>query len=256
MSIAAARRVLVVAGLGAGTGTGASAARVFSKAGYSVALVARGAETVNKLAQELNANGGEAAPFPVEAYSAKDISSVWTSIRAKYPAPEYTIDAAVYNIGQGVWKPFLDVTPEDIRLSLELNVEAAFAFSREAVLTFKENKVSEDKGKRGTLIFTGATASLRGNTTTSVFAAGKFGLRALAQSLAKEFGKENIHVAHAIIDGGILSDRMSEARPEIANNPNVRLSPDSIAKSYLYLTNQDQSSWTWELDLRPAHEKW
>jgi NAD(P)-dependent dehydrogenase (short-subunit alcohol dehydrogenase family) len=75
-----------------------------------------------------------------------------------------------------------------------VNVEAGFAFSREAILTFKQNEIEEPKGKRGTLIFTGATASLRGNTTTSVFAAGKFGLRALSQSLAKEFGKENIHV--------------------------------------------------------------
>ncbi|KAG6829931.1 hypothetical protein H0H87_009725 [Tephrocybe sp. NHM501043] len=206
--------------------------RGFSSAGYSVALVARGAETVKNLAQELNSGGGEAAPFSVDTYSSEDISAVWKSIRNQYPAPKYTIDAAVYNIGQGVWKPFLDVTPEDIRLSLELNVEAAFAFSREAILTFKENKVSEDKGKRGTLIFTGATASLRGNTTTSVFAAGKFGLRALSQSLNKEFGKENIHVAHAIIDGVILSDRLSAARPEVADNANARLSPNSIAEPF------------------------
>ncbi|KAH0580704.1 hypothetical protein H2248_002189 [Termitomyces sp. 'cryptogamus'] len=283
MASITARRVLVVAGLGAGSGTGASAARVFSKAGYSVALVARGADTVNNLAQELNSAGGDAAPFPVEAYSPNDIRNVWMSIRAKYVAPTYSIDAAVFNIGQGVWKPFLEVTPEDIRTSLELNVEAAFAFSREAILTFKENKISEDKGKRGTLIFTGATASLRGNTTTSAFAAGKSGLRALSQSLAKEFGKENIHVAHVCIMNtsfsslltvvssdrrllmvvcranspsrfytghplGILTERLSSYRPEIANNPDARLSPNSIAESYLYLVNQDRSSWTWELD--------
>ncbi|KAG6872620.1 hypothetical protein C0995_008279 [Termitomyces sp. Mi166 len=237
MSTVAARRVLVVAGLGAGSGTGASAARIFSKAGYSVALVARGADTVNNLAQELNSAGGEAAPFPVKAYSPSDLSNVWKSIRAKFVAPEYSIDAAVFNVGQGVWKPFLEVTPEDIRTSLEINVEAAFAFSREAILTFKENKISEDKGKRGTLIFTGATASLRGNTTTSVFAAGKFGLRALSQSLAKEFGKENIHVAHAIIDGVILSRRLSSYRPEVATDPDARLSPDSIAEFALHMKN-------------------
>ncbi|KAG5636169.1 hypothetical protein H0H81_008919 [Sphagnurus paluster] len=196
MAATAARRVLVIAGLGKGSGTGASTARVFSKAGYSVALVARGADSVNELAKELNASGGEASPFPVEGYLPKDITTVWNSIRKKYASPTYSIGAAVFNIGQGVWKPFLDITPEDVRLSLEINVEAAFAFSREAVLTFKENAVSEDTGNRGTLIFTGATASLRGNTTTSVFAAGKFGLRALSQSLAKEFGRDNIHVAH------------------------------------------------------------
>jgi len=256
MSVAAARKVLVVAGLGKGTGTGAAAARLFSKAGYSVALVARGVETVNKLAEELNSAGGEAAPFAVETYSPKDINSVWNSIRAKYQAPNYNIHAAIFNVGPGTWKPFLDITPEEVRTSLENNVEAGFAFAREAILTFKGNEISEPKGARGTLIFTGATASLRGNTTTSAFAAAKFGVRALSQSLAKEFGKQNIHVAHAIIDGGILTERLAAMRPEAVDNPDVRLNPDSIAESYLYLVNQDRSSWTWELDLRPAHEKW
>ncbi|KAG6830613.1 hypothetical protein H0H93_013991, partial [Arthromyces matolae] len=204
--------------------------RVFSKAGYSVALIARGADSVNNLAKELNSSGGEAEPFPVNAYTPKDLNSVWTSIKSKFSGPHYSIDTAVFNIGQGVWKPFLEITPEDIRTSLELNVEAAFAFSREAILTFKENEVSEDKGKRGTLIFTGATASLRGNTTTSAFAAGKFGLRALSQSLAKEFGKENIHVAHAIIDGSIKTERLIQYRPDAAKSPSTRLDPTSIAE--------------------------
>jgi len=256
MSTAAARKVLVIAGLGKGSGTGASAARVFSNAGYSVALVARGAETLDKISQELNSAGGDAAPFPIDSYTPQNVKSVWNSIRAKYAAPKYTIDTAIFNVGVGVWKPFLEITPEDIRTTLEGNVDAGFAFSREAILTFKENEISEPKGKRGTLIFTGATASLRGNTTTSAFAAGKFAVRALSQSLAKEFGKQNIHVAHAIIDGVIATERLIERAPEKEKNPDVRLSPDSIAESYLYLVNQDRSSWTWELDLRPAHEKW
>ncbi|RDB21611.1 Carbonyl reductase family member 4 [Hypsizygus marmoreus] len=256
MSTAAARRVLVIAGLGKGSGTGASAARLFSKAGYSIALVARGADALNTLAQELNSSGGNAVGFPVEAYTPKDISNVWNSIRAKYPAPSFAIGAAIFNVGQSVWKPFLEITPEDVQESLQVNVQTAFAFSREAILTFKDNEISEPTGKKGTLIFTGATASLRGNTTTSAMAAGKFGLRALAQSLAKEFGKDNIHVAHAIIDGVIYSDRLVELRPELANDSNARLSTESIANAYMYLVNQDRSAWTWELDLRPAHEKW
>jgi NAD(P)-dependent dehydrogenase (short-subunit alcohol dehydrogenase family) len=98
-----------------------------------------------------------------------------------------------------VWKPFLDVTPEDLQESVDTNITAAFAFSREVILTLKENEIDVDgklggRGKRGTLLFTGATASLRGNTTSSAFAIGKHGLRALSQSLAKEFGKQNIHV--------------------------------------------------------------
>jgi len=93
----------------------------------------------------------------------------------------------------------LDITPAQVQESADTNIVASFAFAREAILAFKEQPV--DDGKRGTLLFTGATASLRGNTTTSAFAVGKFGVRALAQSLNKEFGKENIHVAHVIIDG-------------------------------------------------------
>lgn len=136
----------------------------------------------------------QASPFPVTSYGDQEISDVWKSIRAKYPAPNYTIGAAVFNIGYGIWKPFLDITPAELHESVAIHIEAASAFSREAIVTFKANDLQEPTGKRGTLIFTGATASLRGNTTTSAFAAGKFGLRAISQSLAKEFGKENIHV--------------------------------------------------------------
>jgi len=125
-------------------------------------------------------------------------------------------------------------------------------------VAFKDLELNE-VGKRGTLIFTGATASIRGNVVTSAFAAGKHGLRALSQSLAKEFGKQNIHVAHAIIDGGILTDMARQRMtPEQAANPDpdARLTPEAIANAYLFLTRQDRSAFTWELDLRPAHEKW
>ncbi|KAG6864810.1 hypothetical protein C0991_006996 [Blastosporella zonata] len=174
--------------------------RRFSQDGYSVALVARRSEIVVQLADELNAAGGDASPFPAASYSPDDITAVWDSIRAKFPAPGYVINTAVFNAGQSFWKPFLEVTPEDVRLSLETNVEAAFAFAREVILTFKENDLEEPIGKRGTLIFTGATASIRGNVVTSAFAAGKHGLRALSQSLAKEFGKQNIHVGFFATD--------------------------------------------------------
>lgn len=94
-----------------------------------------------------------------------------------------------------MFKKFLDVTPEDIEQSTQVNIIAAFAFSRQAILTFKENEIEAGNGKRGALVFTGATASLRGNVFTSAFASSKFALRALSQSLSKEFGKENIHVS-------------------------------------------------------------
>jgi len=252
------KKVLVVAGVGNSTGTGAFTARAFTKAGYHVACIGRTAEHLTKLGNEIAEAGGYAHPFCVENYSDQQLESTWQQIRRHFTSDKYVISVAVWNTGHGVWKPFLDITPEEVRESLQVNVEAAFSFSRYAIKTFKDNDPDPANGARGTLIFTGATASLRGNVTTSAFAAGKFGLRGLSQSLAKEFGKQDIHVAHAIIDGGILTDRSRQRSPEWDSQDKTaeRLSPESIAQAYLYLVNQDQSAWTWELDLRPAHEKW
>ncbi|RPD59550.1 NAD-P-binding protein [Lentinus tigrinus ALCF2SS1-6] len=242
-----ARLVFVVAGVGNGTGTGAATARLLAQKGYRIALVARNPDNLNRLAKEIVEAGGEAAAFPVQDYSYNATLSVFDTISAyKWPSAEPSeVRVALWNAGvQEVWKPFLEVSQEDIENTLQFNVAAAFGFARGAILAFKKNGLDE-RGARGTLLFTGATASIRGNVRTSGIAAVKFGIRALSQSLAKEFGKENIHVAHAIIDG-IISIGSSD----------VRLDTNSIAKNYLYLVEQDRSAWTWELDLRPAHEKW
>ncbi|KAF8128691.1 hypothetical protein EV363DRAFT_1507607 [Boletus edulis] len=263
--MSAIRPLFVVAGIGNGSGTGASSARLFAKLGYSVALISRGPEHLNKLASEINQNRGEAVPFPVPDYAPASIRAAFSSIRARFPTTNYPLRVALFNAGYGVWKPFLEITEEEVRQSLDVNVLAAFTFSREVLLEFTKNDLEQPseggKGgsrKKGTLIFTGATAAIRGNTTTSAFAAGKFGLRALSQSLAKEFGKQNIHVAHSIIDGNILTDRARGHHndPAWEANADTRLDPDSIAKAYLSLVEQDSSAWAWEVDLRPAHEKW
>ncbi|KAI5116636.1 hypothetical protein M0805_002399 [Coniferiporia weirii] len=257
ISMSLKRPVLIVAGVGNGSGTGAATAKVFAKAGFRVALIARNADHLKKTADDINAAGGEAAPFPVSAYTSSELKSAFDSVASHWPASTSILRAAVWNAGYGIWKPFLDITDEEVGEALDTNVRAAFAFSRFAISAFKENELDE-RGKRGTLIFTGATAAWRGNKTTSAFAAGKFGLRALSQSLNKEFGKSNIHVAHAIIDGGILTDLWRERKndPSWEQNKDVRLDPESIANTYLFLSNQDRSAWTWELDLRPAHENW
>ncbi|KAJ7589926.1 hypothetical protein C8J56DRAFT_936501 [Mycena floridula] len=251
----ALRPLLVVAGLGTGGGTGAAAARLFAKNGYSVALIARGAGELTKLSDEINASGGTAASFPIESYSAPNVAGVFTKIRSHFKG-NAELRVAVYNAGHGVWKPFLEITPEDVAAITQTNIEASFAFAREVLLDFQKNEIHEQSGKRGALIFTGATAAVRGNVITSAFSAGKHAMRALSQSLAKEFGKQNIHVSHAIIDGLIYTNLNREKRPEWEKDEAARLSPDSIAASYLYLAQQDRSAWTWELDLRPAHEKW
>ena len=132
----------------------------------------------------------------MSSYSDDQIASAWQAIHAKFPKPEYIIRVAVFNVAHGFWKPFLDVTPQDVQDCLQINVAAAFTFARGAILAFKDNDIEQANGKRGTLIFTGAMSSGQGGVLTSAFAAGKFGARALSQSLAKEFGKDNIHVAH------------------------------------------------------------
>lgn len=209
---------------------------------------------MTKISEEINSAGGQAAPFPLKSYSHEDIATTWAAIKQRFPKPEYEIRAAVWNAGQGIWKPFLEITPEDVQVVLDTGVAAAFAFARQSILSFKENEVDPTNGKRGALIFTGATASIRGNVVTSAFSAAKHGARALSQSLAKEFGKDNIHVSHvrqtlfvlkqlkfmsfpqAIIDGGILTDRTKERSndPNWHNNDNLRLRPESIAQVCAY----------------------
>jgi NAD(P)-dependent dehydrogenase (short-subunit alcohol dehydrogenase family) len=206
-----------------------SNSRTFSKAGYSVALIARREDSVKKLAEEIEKSGGEvrlfhprailigsyvlphskAIPLPVSSYTPEAFSSAFSSLKSHptFTRAKHEIRGGLFNVGYGVWKPFLSITPAEVQESVETNIVAAFSFARESILAFKQNPIvveegseeeieaSTTRGKRGVLIFTGATASLRGNTTTSVFAAGKHGLRGLSQSLAKEFGKDNIHVS-------------------------------------------------------------
>ena len=192
--------------------------RVFAKAGYKVALVARNKDNLQKTAEEIKKSGGEvskilvsyyrsdgvvkfyivlqAAAFPVAAYTFPAITQLFDTIKRHdwgKSGEKSEIRAALWNPSGGAFKTFLEVTEEEVNDSVQTNIVAAFAFSRQAILTFQENEVDE-KGRRGTLLFTGATASIRGNVNTSAFAIGKHGLRALSQSLAKEFGKQNIHV--------------------------------------------------------------
>jgi NAD(P)-dependent dehydrogenase (short-subunit alcohol dehydrogenase family) len=140
----------------------------------------------------------QAAAFPISDYNYKEVQTAFRAARTHWPTSD--VRAALYNAGFGIWKPFLQITEDEVDKVTETNVKAAFAFSREAIAAFQSQTVddSEGKGKRGTLLFTGATASLRGNTTTSAFSAAKFALRSLSQSLNKEFGKENIHVCYAL----------------------------------------------------------
>ncbi|KIJ61065.1 hypothetical protein HYDPIDRAFT_183364 [Hydnomerulius pinastri MD-312] len=251
-----------ITSIGNGSGKASSSLRLFAKIGYRVAMISRGPDHLNKLVSKINNAGGEAEAFPISDYTTSTIRSAFTSMKSRFPSSTSPLRVAVFNAAYGTWKPFLDVTDDEVRESLDTNILAAFAFSKEVLLEFTKLEMEDPseggQGGERTLIFTGATAALRGNATTSVLAMGKFGVRTLAQSLAKEFGKQNIHVAQSIMDGGIITDRTRAHQndPSWENNADRCLDPDSIAKSYLYPVQQDSSAWTWELDLRPAYEQW
>ncbi|KAK0184406.1 NAD(P)-binding protein [Armillaria mellea] len=233
--------LFIVAGVGNSAGTGAAAARLFAKNGYSVALIsrARSGGGLDALAEEISEAGGTAKAFSIPSYKPASITSAFESIESYYPASQYALRAALFNVGHA----------EEILETLDTNVVAAFSFSKNVITRLLDTQPDERIG-RGTLIFTGATASLRGNRTTSAFAAAKHGTRALSQSLAKEFGPRD--GIHAIIDGLIKTGSAVECN----GDQMIGLNPDSIAKAYLNLAQQEKTAWTWELDLRPAEEQW
>ncbi|CAG7854162.1 SubName: Full=Uncharacterized protein {ECO:0000313/EMBL:CCA68919.1} [Serendipita indica DSM 11827] len=262
--------VFIVAGVGNASGTGAASAKEFARQlGYRVALVARRLKDLQVIADEIIANGGEAHPFPVKEYSRDEIVAVFRAVREKWP--DSRIKVALWNASQWSRIPFLD----DIQRSVQINVVAAFAWSQEAIKAMLEPAEAplQEGGTGGTVLFTGATSSIRGAASFAAFAAGKHGLRALSQSLAREFGKHDIHVAHVIIDGTILTNttkRLFGGRKHVVQTPgnesaaeegddwmddeSRRLDPESVAKAFVWLHQQKRDAWTLELDMRPAKE--
>ncbi|GAA5848809.1 hypothetical protein JCM5353_004255 [Sporobolomyces roseus] len=254
----ASQQIVVVSGLGNATGTGASCARLFAQEGFLVALVSRPRQEVDDLAKEINQAGGTASFFGVDEYSYDSMTDVFKRIQGTWK--ESRIKCAIWNTAQWSNIPFLEIKKEDIERSVQINVVAATAFSQAATRAFLAEGREEEKG--GSIIMTGATSALRGKEAFGVFAAGKHGLRALSQSIAREMGPQGVHVAFVVIDGTILTHRTEKvfgSRPDKEANwmrdEKQRLSPDSIARTYLYLHRQTPDAWTLEMDLRPAKEK-
>ncbi|KAJ3095914.1 hypothetical protein HDU97_006419 [Phlyctochytrium planicorne] len=230
--------------VGAGPGTGAAVAKAFAKKGFSVALLARTKTSLDTIADSINQAGGVAKGFSCDiGGSPEDFSTLFRTIKSEFNAP---IKVGIFNVGGFVMKPFLKQTIDDIASSQKY-IQGAFLFSQEVISSFLEAKTE------GTLLFSGATAALRGSQNFSTFAAQKFAVRGLSQSLAREFQPQGIHVAHVIIDGIINTDRVAGMMG--AAEKDTRLSPDAIAQAFVYLHEQPKSAWTHELDLRPFSEK-
>ncbi|KAI9775394.1 MAG: hypothetical protein M1839_001249 [Geoglossum umbratile] len=248
--MATSKAYAIIAGVGAGTGS--SVARKFAQT-YPVVLLARNPKNFTSLVSEINGSGGTAFGISTDVTDSESVKNAIAEIERELPGRN--LAAAVYNVGgKFVKKPFLEMGVDEFRAGYEANGIGAFHFSHFTLpLLLKSTHLPHP----ATLIFTGATASLRGSAECSSFASGKFALRALAQSLAREFGPKRVHVAHLIVDGGIAGDAARKFFGEKGGDVEDRLiSPEGIADAYWNLHTQPPSSFTFELDIRPYVEKW
>lgn len=232
-------KVAVVSGVG--PGLGAAVARRFAREGFGVGLMARNEEKLAGIRDEIQGSGGTALAAPADATDPGSVAEAFDRVRRELGDPE----VFVYNAGAFQMGGILDLTPEQFDDCLRANCSGGFLGSREVLPGMLEMG-------RGTIILTGATASLRGGARFAALSTGKFALRALSQSMAREFGPQGVHVAHAVIDGQIDTPRVRGMQPD--REGSTMLSPDSIAETYWQLHAQDPSAWTQELDLRPAVE--
>ena len=235
--------------VGAGDGVGSAIARAFAREGLAVCITrrARNLEPLEAVAAAIRAEGGEAHAFGVDARMEAEMIALIDRIESDIGP----LQVVVFNIGANVRFPVVETTAQVYSKVWEMAALAGFFTAREAA------RVMTPRGK-GTILFTGATASTRGGAGFSAFAGAKAALRQLAQSLAREIGPKGIHVAHVVVDGMIDGTFARSIAPDIQTllDEDAILKPDEIARNYVWLHNQQRSAWTFELDLRPWKENW
>jgi NAD(P)-dependent dehydrogenase (short-subunit alcohol dehydrogenase family) len=236
--------------VGAGDAIGAAVARRFAAGGYSVCVARRSAEKSQSLVQEIVSSGGVAHAVSTDVRNEEAVQALFAHVEAELGS----VEVCLFNAGANVKSPLIDTSARLFFKAWELACYAGFLTGREAA------RYMVPRG-RGTILFTGATASVRGGSGFAAFAAAKFGLRAVAQAMARELAPKNIHVAHLVIDGAIDSEaihrRLSAATgvmPDLA--PDSLIQTSSVAEAYWALHNQSRDGWTHELDLRPYSERW
>jgi len=225
--------VLIV---GVGLGLSFSLARLFYKEGMKVSIASRNVDKLKDISSEVAAN-----VYKCDASEIKDVQNLFNSLDATTGTP----DLVIYNPSARVRGPVGNLDPIAVKKALDITCFGAFLVAQEATKRMLE-------AGKGSIFFTGATAGVKGFANSSVFAMGKFGLRGLAQSLARELHPQNIHIGHFVIDGGIAGSKFFG---DNGNSRNSMLDPDEIAKTYLSFYNQDKSTWSWEIEVRPWVEK-
>lgn len=233
--------------IGAGDATGGAIAKRFAKGGYISCMTRRNADKLQPLIDEIEQAGGTAYGFASDARKEQQVIQLIEEIESNIGE----IEVLVFNIGANVPCSILEETARKYFKIWEMACFSAFLTGREVA----KRMVSR---QRGTLIFTGATAGLRGAAYFSAFAGAKHALRALAQSMARELGPQNIHVAHVVVDGAIDTDFIKNSFPDLYEKKDQDgiLNPEHIAENYWHLAQQPRDAWTHEIDLRPWMEKW
>ena len=236
--------------VGTGGYIGAAIARRFAEGGFTVCMGRRNGHKLEPLVNELLGMGGKAYGYTHDARDEEQTEAIFKEIETNVGP----IDLVIFNVGGNVYFPLMETTARVFRKVWEMACFAGFFTGREAA------RYMVPRG-RGKIFFTGASASMRGKPGYSAFSAGKAGLRMLAQSMAREFGPQNIHVAHLIIDAGVDTAFVRERIAASGKNPDdlppdTLMSPRSVAESYWVLYHQTRDGWTHELDLRPYGEIW
>jgi NAD(P)-dependent dehydrogenase (short-subunit alcohol dehydrogenase family) len=221
--------------VGAGRGLSASLARLFAREGLQVALAARDADKLKALCAETGASA-----FACDAVDPEQVEHLFTAVDAEIGPP----DLVVYNASARARGPLVELVPSEVRHAMMVSAFGGFLVARQAAARMLP------KGK-GAILFTGASASVKGYPLSAPFAMGKFALRGLAQSLARELSPQGVHVGHFVIDGAIRNP----GRVEPADKPDSMLDPDGIAAAYWQLIHQPRSAWSWEMELRPWVER-
>ena len=236
--------VVWIAGVGAVAGLGAALARRFSREGYRVAVSGRSLDKLHAVVADIEAAGGRANAIVADSGVEAEVVAAAAQVNQLG-----TLKVAIFNVGNAVSVPTLQLSAELFEHTWRASTLGGFLFAREATRSLLANGA-------GTLLFTGATASLRGKPPYAAFAAGKAGLRSLSQSFAREFGPHNVHVAHVVIDGAIDGERVRSKAADYLERlgEDGALKLDDIADAYWYLHTQPRSAWTQELDLRPFKE--
>ncbi|MBT3673153.1 MAG: SDR family NAD(P)-dependent oxidoreductase [Porticoccaceae bacterium] len=233
--------------IGAGDAIGSAIARKFSQRGLTVCLTRRNEEKLQPLIDEITATGADAFGFACDARKEDATESLFSNIEENIGE----IDVVVFNVGANVPMGILETDSRKFFKIWEMACFAGFLNGREAARYMT-------KRKRGTILFTGATASVRGSAGFAAFASAKHGLRALAQSMARELGPKNIHVAHIVIDAAVDTQWIKDNLPTYEQRKAVDgiVKPDDLASNYVTLYDQPRNAWTFELDIRPWDEKW